>query len=1097
MVVLLFFATVAGVVEVAPAAAQQVVQAAVGALDSLGLLDVEAAERSLAAGQGPAGGEALNCSVTTSSLSGSCSSASSDLGPVSASPHPDGNCSIETHVYEPDSPQPACLATPLTWQSVTQPGARELMALAYDKADRYTVAFGGWNGTTYFSDTWEFVKGKWIPLDPPVSPSPRDGAAMSYDEKDGYVLLFGGRGPSGLLGDSWKFLGGQWTLLTVGNAPSPRTEAGMADEIADGYVVLFGGWNGKTTLSDTWEFASGTWTEVYPHPAGGKTTGGSPAGGADPSQGQNTSLVPAGRDDAGFTYDARDGVILMFGGNNSTGGRSHFLNDTWFFADDVWTPLSEGIAPPARAQAVFAYDGALGESVLFGGLGDNGATQLSDTWILRGATWTEVSSPESPSPRSAAGATYDGNDSWVVVFSGNEGGLPASVPDTWTFNGTWEWDTNTPVEAWPNPSARYAASFAFDLADDATVLFGGSNGFGTNGETWVFSDQQWTQLYPSPSPAARSFASLVYDPELGSLVLFGGLGANGQALGDTWTFTGYHWTQLSPSSAPSPRFGAAMVYDSNDSEVVLFGGVSATGTYLGDTWSFQNGAWTALSVAGGPSARGFMQATYDGSDGYALFYGGINASGILGDTWEFLGGTWTQFATSGTVPPARWGAVFQYDPENGVVLLYGGCQQDVNPVLRTCNNIADDAWRFAKGKWGGVSTLQSYGYPTPAVEAYSGITAFALTTPTPTEIVVIQSGLVSTPTVQLTNWRWLYSGVFTPWSPPVYPSSREGAYAAYDWVDDKIVMFGGYGPLPGGGYGYLNDTWEWDTYEWYPVFGATHPPSARAFGALAYDTTGDEIVYFGGDGASGYLGDTWAFLGGPATGDWHKITTQVAPPARANESMAWDNATQQMVLFGGQGNNSVVFGDTWVYVGNHVKDGGFYGNWTQEAPATSPTPRASASMIFDVSSIFDPPSSKTVGELLLFGGWNPDTGVAYNDTWTWTGSTWVLIPTTVAPSPRYGAMLNNDPQDRPGGPDNSSVYASAVLFGGESANGTYLGDTWTFWNDTWRLDTSAGTPSASPLAYAMIADDEDDGNVEMFGGTNGAGLVGSGFWTFF
>jgi hypothetical protein len=44
----------------------------------------------------------------------------------------------------------------------------------------------------------------------------------------------------------------------------------------------------------------------------------------------------------------------------------------------------------------------------------------------------------------------------------------------------------------------------------------------------------WTEQSPATSPSARYAASMAYDPVTGNMVLFGGLGNSG-LLNDTWT----------------------------------------------------------------------------------------------------------------------------------------------------------------------------------------------------------------------------------------------------------------------------------------------------------------------------------------------------------------------------------------------------------------------------------------------------------------------------------------------------------------------------------------------------------------------------------
>jgi hypothetical protein len=1102
------FGTVAADIQATEAALSAAGAALSTVVDLLGLDSLEAAERSLADGQGPAQGASLNCTLSDPSLSGQCSAP--PIAPA-ADPTPDSPhyCAVTKQNVQLDCQY---------WSSLIQPAPRTGMAMTYDVKDKFVLAFGGWNGVRYLNDTWSFTHDKWVPLSPPVSPTARAGAALAYDKKDGYVVLFGGHDATSILNDTWKFSGNSWSLLAPASSPSPRTDASLVYDSVDGYLVLFGGWNGVTTLSSTWKFVGGTWSLIVP-PAGGggKSTDGAPAGG-NPSQPPGTPPLPPGREDAGMTFDVRDNMVVLFGGLNVSSGGSRYLNDTWDYVGGRWTSLTTAYAPPARSQAVFVFDPIDNYSVLFGGGNGSAAVEFDDTWTFVSGAWTLMTpgTPQGaarepaasagpsksvavlapPSAREGAAATWDVGDRNLTLFSGEEEGLPTVEPDTWEFSfGHWFVDTATPQYSWPNPSARYGASMVFDLTaspDPVDVLFGGTTFLGANGETWEFRAQDWAEVDANPSPPARSFASMVFDAHDGYVLLFGGRSAGGAPLGDTWTFQDNVWTQLSPATSPPARYGGAMAYDYADSYVVLFGGVATSGSDLGDTWTFAGGSWTQLAPPSSPSPRGYAEMTYDSRDGYAVLYGGLSGTTLLSDTWEYVAGGWSNITGVGVGknPTPRWGSVFTFDPANNVVLLFGGCAEAVDPLQMTCTQPLNDTWRFAKGVWGQVPEATLNASPPPLVGAEFANGSFS-NNGKGAPFVLLQGGYVGGPAAPLADERWLYTGLYTSWYPPLTPSPREGAEMQYERPQDHLLLFGGYGPVTGGGLGYLGDTWMWDTDQWTPILNARYSPSPRAFGSIAWDPQADQVVYFGGYGPSGYLGDTWAWLGGPTTGDWHEIQTVAAPPARANESMAYTggyNASDgYLILFGGQ-NATTVFGDTWEYVGAHVGNN-FTGNWTQLRLSPSPSPREGAAMAFDVVD----------GYLVLFGGRNGAT--VFGDTWEFVNGAWVAVHPAKSPPARFAAAEVDDHWDANDSRNTSGVFPNAalVLFGGETGAGTYLNDTWVFSAGQWVYASSTTDSTFSNIAppasaYSAIACDEQDGNVELFGGFDGYPM--GGFYTF-
>jgi hypothetical protein len=69
------------------------------------------------------------------------------------------------------------------------------------------------------------------------------------------------------------------------------------------------------------------------------------------------------------------------------------------------------------------------------------------------------------------------------------------------------------------------------------------------------------------------------------------------------------------------------------------------------------------------------------------------------------------------------------------------------------------------------------------------------------------------------------------------------------------------------------------------------------------------VVLFGGTARHGPLGDTWTWDGST----WTKQAPATSPPAREFASMAYDPATGNLVLFGGDNAGPRSFNDTWTW----------------------------------------------------------------------------------------------------------------------------------------------------------------------------------------
>lgn len=230
---------------------------------------------------------------------------------------------------------------------------------------------------------------------------------------------------------------------------------------------------------------------------------------------------------------------------------------------------------------------------------------------------------------------------------------------------------------------------------------------------------------------------------------------------------------------------------------------------------------------------------------------------------------------------------------------------------------------------------------------------------------------------------------------------------------------------------------------WVQISTPSAPP-ARAAAAMEYDPVSRKVVLFGGYNASQYLSDTWIFDGGT----WTQVSGPT-PSARAAGKLVYDAVAKQLVLFGGF--NGRYLNDTWVWDGATSK-------WTHVHPAQV-LRAVTAPMGFT-----DPIN----GHADIIGGW--DGRIYHNETYQWTGSNWIELPTPGRPFARGAAIAALDP-----------VRHVVVMFGGLGDINT--NNTWTFDGLTWTLQN----PLVQPLIhyYGNSAFDPRLGAVIGFGGANG------------
>ena len=211
-----------------------------------------------------------------------------------------------------------------------------------------------------------------------------------------------------------------------------------------------------------------------------------------------------------------------------------------------------------------------------------------------------------------------------------------------------------------------------------------------------------------------------------------------------------------------------------------------------------------------------------------------------------------------------------------------------------------------------------------------------------------------------------------------------------------------------------------------------------------------------------------------ATGSsWTNVTPRSGspnPPGRFLPSMTYFPDGHEDVLFGGYGELGSgpwnFYQDTWTFTD---------GVWSEAisnsscTSTTCPSPRAGAMMTYY------PPDDA----VLLFGGYvySPSiTYIPFNDTWLFYDGTWHNISSTAgaAPSPRFEGSMVWD-----------SLDDYALLFGGSTATGASLGDTWSF-NGTWHnISAEVGSEVPTRRAGAAISN-SPSGYIMLYGGeTNG------------
>lgn len=160
-----------------------------------------------------------------------------------------------------------------TWTNLNPtgdiPAVRGSHTMAYDPDDGKILLFGGVDGNAYFSDTWAYdaLANIWTNLGPTgETPAGRAGHRMAYDPTSGTTILFGGWDGATYFNDTWAFnvASNTWTNLSpIGAAPSARDSHSLVYNAATDELILFGGLvGGASDAQDTWSYGMGELSDM-------------------------------------------------------------------------------------------------------------------------------------------------------------------------------------------------------------------------------------------------------------------------------------------------------------------------------------------------------------------------------------------------------------------------------------------------------------------------------------------------------------------------------------------------------------------------------------------------------------------------------------------------------------------------------------------------------------------------------------------------------------------------------------------------------------------------------------------------------------------
>ena len=343
-------------------------------------------------------------------------------------------------------------------------------------------------------------------------------------------------------------------IFTNGSPPIENLEL-LTYDAAKGYAVLFGGQPyDNPGAGDYWTltYQHGTWTNV-----------------TEP----NSAMIgySAG---ASITYDSATGVVLM---QMASGGSSP-SEQTWKFQDGTWTQLFPPTEPSPRWYAAMAFDPALNETILFGGLSllGNYTTEswLADTWAFANDNWSLITGGQ-PSPNGYTQTmAYDPPTSQLILETNafEPLGSVQSIYTTDSFiNGSWE---NLSVASPPFPPEFLVYDPAVGgLVGTAPVFW-----YNQSTEIAVFGGGTWSSRFIEGNPGTAG--SMTYDQRDGyaMMISYGStLNTSGQS---TIPLT---WILSSNSVGPPPEASLS----ASSTSLLVGDSISVKGSFdhsYGYTW---------------------------------------------------------------------------------------------------------------------------------------------------------------------------------------------------------------------------------------------------------------------------------------------------------------------------------------------------------------------------------------------------------------------------------------------------------------------------------------------------------------------------------
>lgn len=523
-----------------------------------------------------------------------------------------------------------------------------------------------------------------------------------------------------------------------------------------------------------------------------------------------------------LAYDAARARLVLFGGRDSLPDTPRYYGDLHEWDGTRWRS-SSAVGPTARYRHAMAYDAARKTVVLFGGISFAGDDRA--TWEWDGARWSRVATAEN-SPTSSGPMAADPIRQRVVLFTG----------DTWEWDGAQRvWRKIPAAAGGPAPDG----AIVFDPVLGRVVLIGG--GGGESATLWQWEGARWSELSTATTtrpPSGTTANQVSYDVKRQRIVL-----VRSPTEIWEWRSSAKTWERRTPvGPLPEDRSGYAIGYDGARGRILMIAGQGRM-----DLWEWNGTSWSPVAEPAPARPTEAGRLVYDALDGRSLSISSQASNGV----WGWRDRIWTPLNPVGAAPVSSLDGV-AYDQRRRRAMLVNGYSRA--------------AWEWDGQAWRSITAI-----PVAAE------TARAVFDPIHRRTLVF-GGFTAIPQV------WAWDGA-TWTSLATFDGGRRIAAAlTYDWVRDRLVMFGGFD-----GDRLRDETWEFSGLQWVRRMPGGGPPASDQ-GEMVFDPHRRRSLYQQGGKMWEWDGEAWTEVtaaGEGVSGEMSYNPLRAATLVSANNGEVW------------------------------------------------------------------------------------------------------------------------------------------------------------------------------------------------------------------